>query len=64
MKIHYEVMFGKQGFDRDSQEFTSIKKAQKFAEQMVREGKEKVFLDTYEDQEEGDQNLTTYKQYN
>ena len=57
-------MFGKQGFDRDSQEFTSIKKAQKFAEQMVREGKEKVFLDTYEDQEEGDQNLTTYKQYN
>jgi hypothetical protein len=64
MKKHYEVMFGKQGVDRDYKEFTSIKKAQKFAEQMVKERNENVFIDTYEDQEEGDQNLTTYKQYN
>ncbi len=48
----YTVTFGKQGFDREVVDFTSKAKAEKFAKKKVEEGKEKVFVDIFN--EDGD----------
>jgi len=48
----YEVMFGKQGIDRDVEVFTSIKKAEEFALQKIKKGEKNIFLDSYNNEQD------------
>lgn len=57
---YYVVTFGTQGVNRENEHFRSKEEARKFAEQKAKEGFEKVFLDTFDE----DNDLCDYEQLN